>query len=117
HIVLFKKVNKITELMQREGGAVAFSDLSRTLADTLGESEVYVISRKGKLLGHSLEDGFPATSFDPNWLEERQVSDELASSLLKVGALSTDSEAERIVGFGPALIAPAVSSGRRVGTL
>ncbi len=115
--MLFKKVNKITELMQREGGAVAFSDLSRTLADTLGESEVYVISRKGKLLGHSLEDGFPATSFDPNWLEERQVSDELASSLLKVGALSTDSEAERIVGFGPALIAPAVSSGRRVGTL
>jgi len=116
-IVLFKKVNKITELMQREGGNVSFADLSRTLADTMGECEVYVISRKGKVLGHSLKDGFPSTPFDPEWVENRRVSDELSSGLLKVGALSTDTEAERVVGFGPSLIAPAVSSGRRVGTL
>lgn len=115
--MLFKKVNKITELLQREGEAVAFSDLAGTLADAMDGAEVYVISRKGKLLGHSLTDGFPETSFDHAWVEDAKVSDDLATSLLKVGALSSGAEAKKVTGFGPALVAPAVGSGRRVGTI
>src|SRR5690606_20898961 len=116
-IMLFKKVNKITELLQREGGAVSFTDLAQVLGEVLDGAEVYVISRSGKILGHSLQDGFPKTGFDPHWLEEGRLSDEAATALLKVGALSTGVEAQRVIGFGPSLIAPAVGAGRRVGTV
>lgn len=115
--MLLKKVNKITELLQREGGAVAFSDLASVMSEVLDGAEVYVVSRKGKVLGHSLGDGFPKTGFDPMWLENGHLSDDAAMSLLKVGALSGGADAERVIGFGPALIAPAVGGGRRVGTL
>lgn len=116
--MLFRKVNKITELLQREGEAVSFSDLAKALAQVVGSNaEVYVISRKGKILGDSLGEGFPQTDFDPNWLEEGQVSEDLASNLLKVGALSSGTEAAKLTGFSPSLIAPAVGSGRRVGTV
>ena len=115
--MLLKKVNKITELLQRDGGAVSFTDLAQVLAEVLGDAEVYVISRSGKLLGHSLQDGFPKTGFDPSWVEDGRLADEAATALLKVGALSGGVEAERVIGFGPSLIAPAVGSGRRVGTV
>lgn len=115
--MLYKKVNKITELLQREGSAVSFSEVARVLAEALGDSEVYVLSRKGKVLGHSVEDGFPASDFPAEWLEEKTVSDDFSTSLLKIGALSGGTEARRVVGFGPAVVAPAVGSGRRVGSL
>jgi len=115
--MLFRKVNKITELLQREGEAVSFSDLAKTLADAVGSAEVFVISRKGKILGDSLEDGFPKSAFDHKWVESRQVSDDLSSALLKVGALSSGAESKKLTGFSPSLVAPAVGSGRRVGTI
>lgn len=116
--MLFRKVNKITELLQREGEAVSFADLAKTLAEAIGsDTEVYVISRKGKILGDSVGEGFPATGFDAKWLEEGKVSDDLSSALLKVGALSSGAEAAKLTGLSPSLIAPAVGSGRRVGTV
>ncbi len=115
--MLFKKVNKITELLQREGGQVSFTELAEVLSEVLDGAEIYVISRSGKILGHSLKGGFPATGFDPDWLEAGHLPDEPATALLKVGALSTGVEAERVIGFGPSLIAPAVGGGRRVGTV
>ena len=115
--MLFRKVNKITELLQREGERVSFSELAETLAEAIDSAEVYIISRKGKILGDSLKDGFPQTQFDPKWVEERRVSEDLAVALLKVGALSSGTEAAKLTGFSPSLIAPAVSSGRRVGSI
>ena len=86
--MLLKKVNKITELLQRDGGNVSFTELAEVLAEVLGGAEVYVISRSGKILGHSLKDGFPTTAFDASWVEEGRLSDEAGTALLKVGALS-----------------------------
>lgn len=116
--MLFRKVNKITELLQREGEAISFSDLATTLADVIDSSaEVYVISRKGKILGDSLAGEFPQSEFEPRWLEAGQVSEDLSSALLKVGALSSGAEAAKLTGYRPSLVAPAVGSGRRVGTV
>ena len=33
--MLFKKVNKITELLQREGGQVSFTELAEVLSEVL----------------------------------------------------------------------------------
>lgn len=113
---MLKELQKVSELLQSEGHAVDFSDLARTVRDVAEDTSVYVVSRKGKLLGYSLVADLESTPFDAEWLSSGRVPDELASALLKVGALSSGVETERVFGK-PGAIIPVVGSGRRVGTL
>ena len=114
---LFKKVSKVAQLMQREGNNVKFSDLAATLRDVLPDTSVYVVSRKGKILGYALAEGFETTPFDAEWLHTGRMPEDLATSLLKVGAISTGREAERVIGEPHACIVPVVGAARRVGSI
>lgn len=116
-LVLLKKVNKISQILQNEGADVSFSDLANVLRDLIEGSSVYIVSRKGKLLGYALVGNFQTTAFDADWLEDGILPDDLATALLKVGAASTGVEAEKILNEKNAGIFPIVGSGRRVGTL
>lgn len=115
--MLLKKMGKISQLIQNEGSDVNFSDLAATLRDLIEGSSVYLVSRKGKLLGYALVGGFESTAFDAEWIHEGMLPEDLATALLKVGASSTGTEAEKILGEKDAGIFPIVGSGRRVGTL
>lgn len=115
--MLLKKVDKISQLIQNEGSDINFSDLAATLRDLMAGSSVYLVSRKGKLLGYALVGGFESTAFDADWIDEGVLPDDLATALLKVGASSTGTEAEKILNEKDAGIFPVVGSGRRVGTL
>jgi len=114
---LLRKVFRVTELFQREGTDVKFQDVASTLRDVLPDTAVYVVNRKGKLLGYALPEGFETTPFDAEWLDSGHMPEELATSLLKVGAISTGPEAERIVGEKHACVVPIVGASRRVATL
>lgn len=114
---MFKKVSRVTELLQREGNAIQFSDVAVALRDVMDDTSVYVVSRKGEVLGHALAAGFESTPFDADWLESGQMPDELATALLKVGAIATGPEAERIINESNACIVPVVGSARRVATI
>lgn len=113
---MLKELQKVTQVLQNEGHAVNFSDLAAALRDVVEDSSVYVISRKGKLLGYALVANVESTPFDDEWLHTGRVTDELATALLKVGAISTGSDAEKVLNSRGAVI-PIVGSGRRVGTL
>lgn len=115
--MLLKKINKISHIIQNEGSDLDFSDLASVLRDLIEGSSVYLVSRKGKLLGHALVGGFETTVFDSDWIDSGLLPDDLATALLKVGAASTGVEAEKILGEKDAGIFPVVGSGRRVGTL
>lgn len=115
--MLLKKVNKVTQILQNEGAAIEFSELAAVLRDMIEGSSVYVVSRRGKLLGHAIVGNFENTAFDADWLGEGVLPEELAQALLKVGAASTGVEAEKILGEKNAGVFPIVGSGRRVGTL
>ncbi|NLN28918.1 MAG: GTP-sensing pleiotropic transcriptional regulator CodY [Firmicutes bacterium] len=115
--MLIKKVEKISQLIQTEGSDLNFMDLAATLRDLIPGSSVYLVSRKGKLLGYALVGDFESTAFDAEWIDEGILPDDLATSLLKVGASSTGTEAEKILGVADSGIFPVVGSGRRVGTL
>src|SRR5690606_24872838 len=114
YVDLFKKVSKVAQLMQREGNNVKFADLAATMRDVLPDTSVYVISRKGKVLGYALAEGFESTPFDAEWLHTGRMPEDLATSLLKVGAISTGPEAERVIGEKHACIVPVVGAARRV---
>lgn len=114
---MLKRMNRITSLLQNEGGGIDFSDLAAALRDVVEDTSVYVVSRKGKLLGHALVGGFDTTPFDASWLDKGMLPDDLALALLKVGALSTAGDAAKILDERMAAIVPIVGSGRRVGSL
>ncbi len=52
-MTLLRKVSRVTELLQREGNSVKFQDVATAMRDVLEDTSVYVVSRKGKLLGHA----------------------------------------------------------------
>lgn len=115
--MLLKKMNKLTQILQNEGGAIDFSDLAGTLRDCIGDCSVYVVSRKGKMLGYALVSDFESTPFDADWIGTGVMPEDLSTGLLKVGAMSTGSDAAKVVDAQNAVIVPIVGSGRRVGTL
>lgn len=54
---LLTKTRRLNKILQDSGNnPVSFEDLSRTLGEILG-SEVYITSRRGKILGTSVEEG------------------------------------------------------------
>jgi len=115
--MLLRKMNKLSQILQNEGGAIDFSDLAGTLRDCIGDCSVYVVSRKGKLLGYALVGDFDRTAFDEEWVDSGYLPDDLANNLLKVGAMSSGAEAARVTDGQNAIVSPVVGSGRRVGTL
>jgi len=115
-LMLLKRMNKLTQILQNEGGNVDFSDFGEVLRDAIGECSVYVVSRKGKILGYALEGDFESTPFDADWIDSGYLPEDLANSLLKVGVMSSETEASKVTGHN-SIVAPVVGSGRRVGTL
>lgn len=116
---MFKRMQKISQVLQASGTDVNLSDLARALRDSYeAETSVYVISPSGKVLGHALMGDLPETAFDSEWIEAEKLPTEMATSLLKVGALSTGPEVAHVLDTDqPAAILPVIGSGRRVGTL
>lgn len=115
--VLLKKMNKVSQILQTDGSAVDFSELAAALRDVISDTSVYVVSRRGKLLGHALVNNFESTPFDVEWLDTGLLPDDIASALLKVGVMSMGTDAAKTIGEEAACIVPIVGSGRRVGTL
>ena len=115
--MLLNRMQNVSQVLQNDGSAVDFNDLAEALRLSYDNTSVYIISKKGKVLGHSLEDGAESTAFDEEWIESLRVPNDLNSSLLKVGALSSGKEPGAMLGTDIAMIVPVVGGGRRVGTL
>lgn len=111
--MLLKRMRNFMQLLQSEGNEVDFRDLCAALVEGVEETSVYLVSRRGKVLGYALQEGYENTPFDAEWLSDGVVPEELNNSLLKLGAIG---EME-----GPngeiILVAPVVGGGRRVGSL
>lgn len=113
--VLHKRSSRLIQLLQREGMGVDFHDLCAALMDG-SKASVYLLSQRGKILGYAVDSDQERFSFESEWINEGRVPEEINATLLKVGATSTGSEAQRLVGY-PAMIVPIVGGGQRVGTL
>ncbi len=111
--MLLQRTKAFMDLLQKEGNEVKFHELSAALRKGFENTNIYILSRRGKVLGYSLEDGFENTPFDQDWLSLGLVPDGLNSTLLKVGAL-TESQAET---GETMMIVPLVGATKRVGTL
>ncbi len=115
--MLLRRMQNVSQVLQSDGKDVDFNDLAEALRVSYDNVSVYILSKKGKVLGYSLEDEAESTSFDEEWIEDLRMPTELNSSLLKVGAMSGGPEPGDMLGTDCAMIVPVVGGGRRVGTL
>lgn len=81
---LLKKTRRLNKTLQSFGSQpVSFSDLSKILSDIL-EANVYIASRKGRVLGYALSGGFECDIINSEVVKERRFPKKYNDELLRV---------------------------------
>ncbi|WP_059104618.1 GTP-sensing pleiotropic transcriptional regulator CodY [Shouchella shacheensis] len=124
---LLTRTRKINEMLQKTSGQhVNFRDMAQTLQTAIG-SNVFVVSRRGKLLGYSIEEEIENDRMK-RMLEERQFPEEYTEALFKIDDTSSNIdinseytafpvENRDIFKTGLTTIVPIKGGGQRLGTL
>jgi transcriptional pleiotropic repressor len=126
-MTLLAKTRRLNRLLQKEAGnAVSFMDMAEVLKDTIG-ANIYVVSRKGKLLGYSLTNDLPSPDLY-RIVQERRFSPEFNNALMKIDGTASNldeenanrvlaAEADGAFEFKYITIVPIIGGGNRQGTL
>jgi transcriptional pleiotropic repressor len=81
---LLSKTRKLNKILQKSGTEpVAFEDICELLSDVL-ECNVYIVSRRGKMLGHTFASGFECEIMKKKVLEDKKFPEEYNNKLLNV---------------------------------
>lgn len=81
---LLEKTRRLNKILQKTATEVVmFSDICKTLGEVM-QSNVYVASRRGKILGYSVEDDYESEVFKDKILNEGKFSEEYNEMLLQV---------------------------------
>lgn len=124
---LLSKARQINRLLQRTGGqAVSFMEMSEVLQNVIG-ANVYVISRKGKILGFGIAQQFTGDEMIHLAFKDRRVPEEYNHWLKQIGETSANldkdteynftNEVEGMVAHRYTTVVPIVGGGERLGTL
>ena len=62
---MLDRMKQYLQSLQQITADVDFDELSDALRLSMDDSSVYVLGRKGKLIGYALEDGFDSTPSTP----------------------------------------------------
>lgn len=124
---LLTRTRKINAMLQRAAGKpVNFKEMAETLSDVI-ESNVYVVSRRGKLLGYATNQQIENDRMK-KMLEERQFPEEYTNSLFNIQETSSNIdvnseytafpvENKELFSNGLTTIVPIIGGGERLGTL
>lgn len=81
---LLQKTRRVNKTLQSYGSKpVSFEELSKILSDVL-EANVYIASKKGRVLGYQLSDGFDCDIVNTEVLQERRFPKKYNDDLLKI---------------------------------
>lgn len=124
---LLARTRKINAMLQNTGGnAVNFKDMSETLRDVI-EANVYIVSRRGKLLGFAITQQIENERMK-QMLEERQFPEEYTRKLFNINETTANIdinsdysvfpvENKDLFQNGLTTIVPINGGGERLGTL
>ncbi|WP_085992396.1 GTP-sensing pleiotropic transcriptional regulator CodY [Oceanobacillus senegalensis] len=124
---LLDRARKINAMLQKATGkSVNFNDMSSSLRDVIG-GNVYILSRRGKLLGFAINQEIENERMK-NMLEERRFPEEYTQGLFNIhettANLDVDSdysvfpvENKDLFQGGLTTIVPIIGGGERLGTL
>lgn len=81
---LLEKTRKLNKILQKSGSEpVVFDDICKLLSEVL-DCNVYVISRKGKVLGYNLSAGYECEKVSEQVVENKRFPDEYNNKLLNI---------------------------------
>lgn len=125
---ILEKSRKINRLLQRSGGQpVDFEKMAPVLSEAI-ECNVYITSKKGKILGHSFMEDFECEIMDEIVSEDNRFPEDYTNSLLDVtGTKANITQEDKVCVFDPenqcmysnklTTIVPVIGGGDRLGTL
>ena len=125
---LLEKSRKINRLLQRTGGRpVDFSEMADVLKKAI-YSNIYIASRKGKILGYSITDDFECNIMQEKVIKEGRFPSAYNKGLLKIkdaranieqqkGNCVFSSEDDCVYSEKLTTIIPIIGGGDRLGTL
>ncbi|SHJ42511.1 transcriptional pleiotropic repressor [Hathewaya proteolytica DSM 3090] len=94
-MTLLNKTRMLNKILQKSGNdPVSFTDICTLLGDIL-ESNVYIVSRKGKILGYSLSSTFKGSDEQKNSEDQVRFSEEFNEMML-----TKDETSENLKGNG-----------------
>lgn len=127
-MTLISKTRKLNKLLQKAAGkAVNFTDMAEVL-DGIIDANIFVISRKGKILGRSITNTFQTEELNKMVYEDHRLSIEYNDLLLKIFETVTNIDiknssdpmihklAEIFEGFHITIV-PIIGGRDRIGTL
>lgn len=123
-MTLLAKTRTLNRLLQKAAGkTVSFMEMSEVLRDIL-YANVFVVSRRGKILGFAGAGPFPSQELGHMVVEERRFPAETNTLLMRMDETSTNSDGGPwIEQIGPLFshpfitIIPIIGGGDRLGTL
>lgn len=119
---LLEKTRKVNKILQKTGiQPVNFNELSQILKDVVN-CNVYIISRRGKLLGYNLIDDYSNKIAGDDVIKNKQFPEEYNEELLKISETYINATKEDKVLLIKeeqkyATIVPVYGGGNRLGTL
>ncbi|WDV47685.1 GTP-sensing pleiotropic transcriptional regulator CodY [Clostridiaceae bacterium M8S5] len=124
---LLMKTRRLNKILQNTGGKpVSFDEISRTLSEIL-QANVYIASRKGRVLGFYLSSGFDCSIIENEVVEERRFPDKYNDELLKISTTQENIQEKPECVFDDiskcdypnkiCTVIPIISSNGRLGTL
>lgn len=123
---LLEKSRRINAMLQKVAGPVNFKDMADLLSELI-ESNVFILSRKGKLLGHALIQEIDNDRIN-QIISERQFPEGYNDKLLQVQSTSANLDPSSPYSMFPSAmkdvfsdalttVVPVVGGGQRLGTL
>ncbi|NMA60430.1 MAG: GTP-sensing pleiotropic transcriptional regulator CodY [Firmicutes bacterium] len=110
---MLERMKQYLQSLQQITTDVDFDELCLALRSSMEESSVYVLGRRGKVLGYALEEGFDSTPFDSEWLFSGAASDNIQSLANRVADISVleGPNGESI------MVTPIIGGDERVGSI
>lgn len=127
-LTLLEKVRKVNKVLQTTGHQpIPFNELCRIISEVLN-ANVYIISRKGRVLGYSLCRPMECDIIKNEVLVDKKFPDDYNQSILAVTETQAnieksdnlcvvDNTKNCIMGFKYSTIVPVYGSGERLGTV
>lgn len=123
---LLFKTRRINNMLQKVSGPVNFREMSEVLSEVIG-ANIFVVSRKGKLLGFSIAQEIENERMT-RMLEEKKFPEEYTEGILKIQETSANlgidspytafpEEMRDIFKEALTTVVPIVGGGERLGTL
>jgi transcriptional pleiotropic repressor len=125
---LLSKTRRLNRLLQKgAGNAVSFMEMAEVLRDIIN-ANIYVVSRKGKILGNAITNEIVTSELGRTILEEKRFPVESNKSLLKIEETSSNfdqnspyyyltDQINRVFEYKFITIVPVIGGGERLGTL